>query len=275
MSLKRYVPVTPGQRGLINIDRSHLWKGRPIKSESVGKISTGGRNNFGRTTSWNISKGHKKLYRNIDFKRNYHDVSATVIRIEYDPNRTGFIALIRYESGKLSYILCPDELKIGDKVMSSLSEIDAKIGNSMKLQYIPIGSLVHNVEIKTGSLGVFARSAGSYAKVISKSENYAKIELKSSEVRMVHLSCKATIGIVSNLDHHHKVLAKAGRNRWLGRKPKVRGVAMNPIDHPHGGGQGKTSGGRIPVTPWGKNTKGKKTRHNKRTQKFITKNRKK
>jgi large subunit ribosomal protein L2 len=198
-----------------------------------------------------------------------------VLRLEYDPNRTAFIALVKYPDDKLSYILSPQGLKAGDKVMSSLSTIEPKVGNCMKIEHIPVGSIIHNIEIKPGAGGKLAKAAGNFAKLLGKNENYAKIEMKSSEVRLIHLSCKATIGAISNEDHHHIVLAKAGRSRWLGRRPHVRGVAMNPVDHPHGGGEGKTSGGRIPVTPWGKKTKGKKTRHNKRTQKFIISKKKK
>lgn len=274
-SVKKYKPITPGLRGLINIDRKFLSKERPIKSETKRKISTGGRNNFGRVTAWHRGGGHKKLYRIVDFKRNIYNSEAEVLRIEYDPNRTAFIALIKYPDNKLSYIISPKGLSVGDRVTSSLSSIEAKIGNCMKLENIPVGSLIHNIEIKPGAGGKLAKAAGSYAKLLGKSENYAKIEMKSSEVRLIHIACKATIGIVSNEDHQHIVLAKAGRSRWLGRRPHVRGVAMNPIDHPHGGGEGKTSGGRIPVTPWGKKTKGKKTRHNKRTQKFIINKKKK
>lgn len=275
MKLKKSKPITPSLRHLVQINRSQLWKNRPLKSLTKAKISTGGRNNTGRITSWHRGGGHKQLYRIIDFKRNLNDISATVTRIEYDPNRTSFIALLKYENGQQNYIISPQDLKIGDKVMSSLTKIESKNGNCMPLEHIQIGAMIHNIEMKPGGGGKIARSAGSYAQLLGKSDGYARISMRSSEVRNIPLGCKATIGVVSNEDHQHITIAKAGRNRWLGRRPTVRGVAMNPVDHPHGGGEGKTSGGRIPVTPWGKKTKGKKTRMNKRTQKFIIKHRKK
>ena len=273
--MKKYKATTPSLRSLINIDRSNIWKGRPIKTKVRGKISSGGRNNTGRITAYHKGGGHKKLYREIDFKRNTYDQNAEVVRIEYDPNRTAFIALIKYDISKtLSYIICPSGLNKGDKVTSSLSAIEPKTGNYMKLEYIPVGTPIHNIELKVGKGGQIARSAGSWAKVIGKSDDYAKLVMKSSKTRLIPLECRAAIGTVSNEDHQHVVIAKAGRSRWLGKRPIVRGVAMNPVDHPHGGGEGKTSGGRIPVTPWGKKTKGKKTRNNKRTDKFIIKTKK-
>jgi large subunit ribosomal protein L2 len=273
MSLKNYNPTTAGQRGLISIDKSLLWKGRPLKSLTKGLVKTGGRNNFGRTTSWHIGGGHKRLYRIIDFKRCLTDVSAVVERIEYDPNRTSFIALIKYENDEYSYIVAPDGLSVGAKIISSESA-DITVGNCLPLKNIPIGTLVHNIEMKPGKGGQLARSAGCYASLVGKDNGYAQLKLTSGEVRLVLLACRATVGVVSNIDQKNITIGKAGRSRWLGRRPVVRGVAMNPVDHPHGGGEGKTSGGRHPVTPWGKPTKGKKTRKNKSTSKFILRKRK-
>ena len=273
MALKKFKPTTPSQRELILVDRSSLWKGKPEKSLTKGLKKTGGRNNFGRITSWHRGGGHKRLYRLVDFKRNKFDVSAVVERIEYDPNRTAFIALIRYDDGQSSYILAPQKLNLGDVVLSS-EAADIKPGNSLKLKNIPIGTVVHNVEMKPGKGGQIGRSAGSYVELVGKDAGQAQIKLRSGELRLVSLECRATVGAVSNADHQNVNYGKAGRMRWLGRRPVVRGVAMNPVDHPHGGGEGKTSGGRHPVTPWGKKTKGKKTRHNKSTDKFIIKKRK-
>jgi large subunit ribosomal protein L2 len=270
MALKKYNPVTASQRGLVRTDRSALWKGDPVKQLTVGLRKTGGRNNLGRITSRHIGGGHKKLYRLIDFKRNKFDVAGTVERIEYDPNRTAFIALIRYEDGQLSYILAPAKLKEGDQVMSG-QNVEIKIGNALPLKNIPTGSVIHNIEMKPGKGGQIARSAGASANLVGKDSGYAQIKLSSGEIRLILLECFATIGELSNADKKNINIGKAGRNRWLGNRPHVRGVAMNPIDHPHGGGEGKTSGGRHPVTPWGKPTKGKKTRKNKLTSKFILK----
>lgn len=272
MPLKTFKPDTPGKRGLVQVDKSLLWKGKPEKSLTVGLKKTGGRNNTGRITSWHKGGGHKKSYRLIDFKRNKADVLATVERIEYDPNRTAFIALIKYADDELSYIVAPNEVKVGDKLVSG-EKVDVKPGNAMPLKNVPIGTLVHNVELKSGKGAQLARSAGSYAQVAGKDSGYALLKLRSGEVRMVSLECYVTIGSVSNADQKNIKIGKAGRNRWLGKRSVVRGVAMNPVDHPHGGGEGKTSGGRHPVTPWGKCTKGKKTRHNKITNKFIVKRR--
>lgn len=270
MSLKSYNPVTPSTRELITVDRSGLWKGRPFKSLTTGVRKTGGRNNFGRITCWNKGGGHRRLYREIDFKRNKDGVSAVVKRIEYDPNRTAFIALLEYEDGGVSYIIAPAKLAVGDKVISgSGGVVDIKVGNSMPLVDVPIGSFVHNVEMKPGKGGQIARSAGTFVQVVGKSDGYAQLKMKSGEVRIVHASCRCTIGVVSNSDHQNVNYGKAGRMAWKGVRPSVRGVAMNPVDHPHGGGEGKTSGGRHPVTPWGKPTKGKKTRNNKSTNRFI------
>jgi large subunit ribosomal protein L2 len=273
MALKKFNPTTPSQRELVLVDRSSLWKGGPKKSLTEGLKKTGGRNNFGRITSWHRGGGHKRLYRYIDFKRDIFDISAVVERIEYDPNRTAFIALLRYDDGQYFYILAPNKLEVGDRVISS-EEADIKPGNSLKLKNIPIGTVVHNVEMKPGKGGQLGRSAGSYVELVGKDAGQAQIKLRSGELRVVPLECRATVGAVSNADHQNVNYGKAGRMRWLGRKPVVRGVAMNPVDHPHGGGEGKTSGGRHPVTPWGKKTKGKKTRHNKSTDKFIIKRRK-
>lgn len=273
MALKNYNPTTPSQRGLIQVNKSELWKGRPVKSLTEGISKTGGRNNTGRITSWHRGGGHKRLYRFIDFKRNVEDTVATVARIEYDPNRTAFIALIEYEGGVQSYIIAPAGLKVGDKVVASAGA-DIKVGNCLPLKNIPVGTTIHNIEMKPGKGAQLARSAGSFANLVGKDSGYAQLKLPSGELRIVPLECRATIGAVSNADQKNTTVGKAGRSRWLGRRPVVRGVAMNPIDHPHGGGEGKTSGGRHPVTPWGKPTKGKKTRRNKFTSKFIVKRRK-
>lgn len=272
MALKKYNPTTPSQRQLVLVDRSELWKGKPEKSLTVGKTKTGGRNNHGHITTRHIGGGHKQRYRLIDFKRTRLDVSAQVERIEYDPNRTAFIALIKYEDGNLSYILAPQRLQVGTKVISG-ERVDIKPGNALPLKNIPVGTIIHNVEMKAGKGGQLARAAGSYAQLVGKDYGYALLRLRSGEVRLVSSECWATIGAVSNPDHQNVVIGKAGRKRWLGVRPTVRGVAMNPIDHPHGGGEGKTSGGRHPVTPWGKKTKGKRTRANKRTNKFIVRRR--
>ena len=272
MALKKYNPVTPSQRGLVRVDRSELWKGGPLKRLTKGISKTGGRNNLGRITSRHIGGGHKKLYRLIDFKRNKFDSVATIERIEYDPNRTAYIALIKYEDGELSYILAPAKLKQGDKIVSGVN-VDNKIGNSLPMQNIPVGTIIHNIEMKPGKGGQIARSAGASASLVGKDSGFAQIKLSSGELRVVPLNCMATIGTLSNAEKKNTIIGKAGRNRWLGNRPHVRGVAMNPVDHPHGGGEGKTSGGRHPVTPWGKPTKGKKTRKNKSTSKFILKTR--
>jgi large subunit ribosomal protein L2 len=273
MALKKYKPTTQSQRQLVNIDRSELWKGGPLKTLTVGKSSKSGHNNYGRTTIWNRGGGHKQSYRLVDFRRDKHDMVATVERVEYDPNRTGFIALIKYEDGEQRYILAPQRLKAGDQVVSG-DKVDVKPGNSMRLKNVPIGSLVHNVELKAGKGGQMARSAGSYAQIMGRDGHNVILKLASSEVRLVNGECFASIGAMSNQDHSNRSYGKAGRMRWLGVRPTVRGVAMNPIDHPHGGGEGRTSGGRHPVTPWGIKTKGKKTRNNKRTAKMIVRRRK-
>ncbi|PIR38868.1 MAG: 50S ribosomal protein L2 [Alphaproteobacteria bacterium CG11_big_fil_rev_8_21_14_0_20_39_49] len=272
MALKLYNPTTPSQRTLVTVDRSELWKGRPEKSLTKGKKRGSGRNNHGHITTRHKGGGHKKLYRQIDFKRNKFDIEATVERIEYDPNRTAFIALVKYNDNELAYIIAPQRLKAGDKIVSG-QRVDIKPGNALPLKNIPVGTIVHNIEMKQGKGGQLARAAGSYAQLIGKDSGYALVRLRSGEVRLINSECLATIGAVSNSDHQNTVVAKAGRSRWKGIRPTVRGVVMNPVDHPHGGGEGKTSGGRHPVTPWGKPTKGKRTRKNKKTDKFIVRRR--
>ena len=272
MALKTFKPITPGLRQLIIVDRSELYKGKPEKSLTVGLTKTGGRDNFGHVTSRKIGGGHKRKYRVIDFKRNKFDCEATVERIEYDPNRTSFIALISYEDGEKAYILAPQRLKAGDKVISS-EKADIKPGNAMPLKAMPVGTIVHNVELKSGKGGQLVRSAGCYAQVVGKDGGYAQLKLSSGELRIVREECLATVGAVSNPDNQNVSLGKAGRARWMGVRPVARGVAMNPVDHPHGGGEGRTSGGRHPVTPWGKPTKGAKTRSNKKTDRFIMRSR--
>jgi large subunit ribosomal protein L2 len=272
MALKQFKPTTPGRRGLVLVDRSHLWKGDPERSLVEGLRGKGGRNNMGRVTARRRGGGHKRRYRVIDFKRNKFGVVGTVERLEYDPNRTAFIALIRYEDGDLAYIIAPQRLNAGDTVMAG-TDVDIRPGNAMPLQNIPVGTIVHNVELKAGKGGQIARSAGTYVQLIGKDRGYAQLRLSSGELRVVRAECMATIGAVSNSDQQNIKLGKAGRNRWLGKRPSVRGVAMNPIDHPHGGGEGRTSGGRHPVTPWGKPTKGKRTRNNKRTDALIMRRR--
>ncbi len=273
MALKQYNPTSPGQRGLITVDRSGLYKGKPVKKLTEGLTKTGGRNNSGHVTAWQKGGGHKRKYRMVDFKRNKMDISAVVERIEYDPNRTAYIALITYDDGEQSYIIAPQRLGIGDKVISS-TKADIKPGNALPLSSIPVGTIIHNVELKAGKGGQLSRSAGTYVQLIGRDQSYSILKLASGEVRMVRSECMATIGAVSNSDQQNIKLGKAGRSRWLGRRPHVRGVAMNPIDHPHGGGEGKTSGGRHPVTPWGKPTKGKRTRNNKKTDRLIVRRRK-
>jgi large subunit ribosomal protein L2 len=268
MALKTFNPTTPGQRQLIMVDRSTLYKGKPVKSLTEGKLSTGGRNNNGRITVRFRGGGHKKAYRLVDFKRGKVDVPATVERLEYDPNRTGFIALIKYQDGEQAYILAPQRLAVGDIIIAG-NYVDVKPGNVMPLGNMPVGTIVHNIETKIGKGGQLARSAGTYAQIVGRDQDYVILRLNSGEQRLVHGRCRGTIGAVSNPDHMNISIGKAGRKRWLGRRPHNRGVAMNPIDHPHGGGEGRTSGGRHPVTPWGKPTKGKKTRSNKSTNKFI------
>lgn len=273
MALKTYNPTTPGQRNLVLVDRSDLWKGKPVKQLTEGLTKSGGRNNTGRITVWWRGGGAKRRYRMVDFKRNGKmGVTATVERLEYDPNRTAFIALIKYEDGDVAYILAPQRLKVGDQVVAD-TRADIKPGNAMPLKNMPVGTIVHNVELKAGKGGQMARSAGCYAQMIGKDAGYAQLRLSSGELRLVRGECMATVGAVSNPDNQNVKLGKAGRSRWKGRRPHVRGVVMNPIDHPHGGGEGRTSGGRHPVTPWGKPTKGKRTRSNKKTDGLIMRSR--
>ncbi|CCM75150.1 50S ribosomal protein L2 [Rhizobium mesoamericanum] len=273
MALKTFNPTTPSQRQLVIVDRSGLYKGKPVKALTEGLTKSGGRNNLGRITARFIGGGHKRTYRLIDFKRRKFDVEGTVERIEYDPNRTAFIALVSYADGEQAYILAPQRLAAGDKVISSEKAVDVKPGNTMPLQFIPVGSIIHNVEMKPGKGGQIARSAGGYAQLVGRDQGMAILRLNSGEQRLVHGTCLASIGAVSNPDHANINDGKAGRTVWRGKRPHNRGVVMNPVDHPHGGGEGRTSGGRHPVTPWGKPTKGKRTRSNKSTDKMIMRSR--
>ncbi len=272
MALRKFKPATPGLRGLVLVDRSSLWKGKPERSLTEGLRKKGGRNNMGRITARRRGGGHKRRYRIVDFKRAKVDITATVERLEYDPNRTSFIALIRYQDGEVSYIIAPQRIKVGDVVVSG-EKVDIKPGNALPMANIPVGTIIHNVEMKVGKGGQIARSAGTYVQLVGKDQGYAQLRLGSGEVRIVRAECMATIGAVSNPDQQNIKLGKAGRKRWLGKRPSVRGVAMNPVDHPHGGGEGRTSGGRHPVTPWGKSTKGKRTRNNKKTDALIMRRR--
>jgi large subunit ribosomal protein L2 len=272
MALKTYKPATPGLRQLVLVDREGLWKGKPVKALTEGKRATGARNNNGRITVRFRGGGHKRALRHVDFKRTRREEPATVERVEYDPNRTAFIALIKYGNGDLSYILAPQRLAAGDTVIAG-ENVDVKPGNAMPLENMPVGTIVHNVEMKIGKGGQLARSAGTYVQIVGRDQGYCILRLKSGEQRLVHGRCFATVGAVSNPDHMNISIGKAGRNRWKGRMPHNRGVTMNPVDHPHGGGEGRTSGGRHPVSPWGFPTKGKKTRKNKRTERFIVSNR--
>ncbi|MHB2168147.1 50S ribosomal protein L2 [Alsobacter sp. R-9] len=273
MALKTFKPITPSLRQLVIVDRGELYKGKPVKALTEGKSSAGGRNNTGRVTVRFRGGGHKQSYRLVDFKRREKlGQAAKVERIEYDPNRTAFIALLKFADGTLSYILAPQRLNVGDEVVAGES-VDIKPGNAMPIGNIPVGTIVHNVEMKIGKGGAIARSAGTYAQIVGRDQGYVIVRLNSGEQRLVHGGCFATVGAVSNPDHMNTSIGKAGRQRWLGRRPHNRGVTMNPIDHPHGGGEGRTSGGRHPVTPWGKPTKGKKTRSNKRTDTFIVSSR--
>ena len=272
MALRNYKPTSPSRRNLVLIDRSNLWKGKPEKTLTEGLSSKGGRNNAGRITARRRGGGHKRRYRIIDFKRNKFDMSAKVERIEHDPNRSAFIALISYEDGERSYIIAPQRLAPGDTVISG-DKVDIKPGNALPMANIPVGTIIHNVELKVGAGAQIARSAGTYVQLIGKDQGYAQLRMNSGEIRIIRAECMATIGAVSNPDKANIKLGKAGRKRWLGKRPSVRGVAMNPVDHPHGGGEGRTSGGRHPVTPWGKPTKGAKTRSNKDTDKYIIRSR--
>jgi len=272
MALKNFNPVTPSLRATVLVDRSDLWKGKPVKGLTEGLSQTGGRNNHGRITSRFRGGGHKQSYRVVDFKRRKFDVPAVVERLEYDPNRTAWIALLKYQDGELSYIIAPQRLKAGDTVVAG-ERADIKPGNAMPLGSIPVGTIVHCVEMKPGAGAKVARSAGTYCQLVGKDAGYAQVKLMSGELRLVRAECIASIGAVSNPDNSNQELGKAGRKRWMGFRPHNRGVVMNPVDHPHGGGEGRTSGGRHPVTPWGKPTKGAKTRNNKRTDRLIVRRR--
>ena len=269
MALKTFNPTSAGRRHLIQVDRADLFKGKPVKSLVEGKKNNGGRGNTGRITTRGQGGGHKQAYRLIDFKRTKHGVTATVERLEYDPNRTSFIALIKYADGTLSYILAPQRLAVGDTVVSG-ANVDVKPGNAMPIGAVPVGTIVHNVEVKPGAGGSLARAAGTYVMVAGRDGANVIIKLKSGETRMVAANCMATVGAVSNPDHLNEVIGKAGRARWRGVRPISRGIARNPVDHPNGG---RTNGGKHWATPWGKPTKGKKTRTNKRTSKFIVRSR--
>src|ERR1700689_2777552 len=268
MALKTFKPITPGLRQLAIVDRSELHKGKPLKALTVGKSEKGGRNNAGRITVRFRGGGHKRTYRIVDFKRRKLDVVGKVERVEYDPNRTSYIALIRYADGDQAYIIAPQRLSVGDEVVAG-GAVAVKPGNALPRAALPVGTIVHNVELKIGGGGAIARSAGAYAQIVARDQGYVSLRLSSGEQRLVHGQCFATIGAVSNPDHMNTSMGKAGRNRWLGRMPHNRGVTMNPGDHPQGGGEGKPSGGRHPVSPWGKPTKGKKTRSNKSTDRFV------
>ena len=272
MALKSFNPTTPSQRQLVIVDRTELWSGKPVKKLTEGLTKKAGRNNTGRITTRRRGGGHKRTYRIVDFKRRKFDVEATVERIEYDPNRTAFIALIKYEDGELAYILAPQRVGVGDTVVAG-ERVDVKPGNAMPLSSIPVGTIIHNVEMKPMKGGQIARSAGTYAQLVGRDGGYAVLRLQSGEQRRVLGTCMATVGAVSNPDNSNTNMGKAGRARWLGIRPQTRGVAMNPFDHPHGGGEGRTSGGRHPVTPWGQPTKGKRTRSNKSTDKYIVRSR--
>ncbi len=272
MALKSYNPTSPSRRALVTVDRSHLWKGKPVKKLTEGLSGSGGRNAHGHITVRFRGGGHKRTYRLIDFKRRKWDVAATVERLEYDPNRTAFIALLRYEDGEQAYILAPQRLQPGDRVIAA-ERVDVKPGNAAPLANIPIGTIVHNIELKPHAGGKLARSAGAYAQLVGREGDWAQIRLGSGEIRRVAATCMASIGAVSNPDHQNENSGKAGRSRWQGRRPHNRGVSMNPVDHPHGGGEGRTSGGRHPVTPWGKPTKGRRTRRSKRTDNMIIRSR--
>ncbi len=274
MALKNFKPTTPSQRALVLVDRSELHKGKPVKQLTEGQSSKGGRNNHGRITMRRRGGGHKRRYRIVDFRRNKMGIAATVERLEYDPNRSAFLALLKYEDGELAYILAPQRIGAGDTVISG-ERADIRPGNAMPMENIPVGTIIHNIEMKPGAGGQIARAAGTYAQLIGKDAGYAQLRLNSGELRMVPARCMATIGSVSNPDNKNTNMGKAGRNRWLGKRPSVRGVAMNPVDHPHGGGEGRSSGGRHPVTPWGVPTKGKRTRGKKPSDKYIMRRRNK
>ena len=272
MALRTYRPTTPSRRSLVLVDRSALWKGKPVKKLTEGQTESGGRNNTGRMTMRRRGGGHKQRYRVVDFKRRKFDVPGTIERLEYDPNRSAFIALVNYEDGSSAYILAPQRVNLGDTVIAG-ERVDIKPGNAMPMRNIPVGTIIHNLEMKPGKGGQLLRAAGTYAQLVGKDAGYALVRMSSGEQRMIPAACMATVGAVSNPDNQNIKLGKAGRNRWRGRRPSVRGVAMNPVDHPHGGGEGRSSGGRHPVTPWGKPTKGKPTRRAKGSDKLIIRRR--
>ena len=274
MALKLFKSYTKSTRGTVLVDKTGLWKGKPYKSLTIGKHSTGGRNNLGRITSRHKGAGHKTKYREIDFYRKKDDMKAKIERIEYDPNRSAYVALVKYEDNTMKYIIAPANISIGNEIVSGRNK-DIKTGNCMPLSDIPAGTDIHNIELSPNGGGKLVRSAGSSAQISGVFENYCIIKLGSGEIRKVINTARATIGSVSNSDHQNIKIGKAGRNRWKGIRPQTRGVAMNPVDHPHGGGEGKTSGGRSPVSPWGQSAKGLKTRKNKRTDKFIISRKKK
>ena len=274
MSLKIFKSYTKSTRGTVLVDRKNIWKGKPLKSLTIGRHSTGGRNNLGRITSRHKGAGHKQKYREIDFYRKKDDITAKIERIEYDPNRSAYLALIKYEDGVVNYIIAPSKINIGDQIVSGRNK-EIKVGNCMPLSDIPAGTDIHNLELLPNGGAKLVRAAGSSAQISGTDDNYCIIKLKSGEIRKIINTARATIGIVSNSDHQNIKIGKAGRNRWKGIRPQSRGVVMNPVDHPHGGGEGKTSGGRDPVSPWGQSAKGLKTRNNKRTNKFIISRRKK
>ena len=272
MGIKSYKPTSAGRRGMTSSTFEEVTKSTPEKSLLAPLSKSGGRNNYGRITKRHTGGGHKRKYRIIDFKRDKKEIPATIASVEYDPNRSAHIALLHYADGEKRYILAPVGVKVGDVIVASESA-DIVPGNALSIKSIPLGTWVHNVELKVGKGGQLARSAGTYAMIAAKEGKYAQLRLPSGEVRLVHQDCCATIGQVGNTDHENVKIGKAGRNRWLGKRPQSRGVAMNPVDHPHGGGEGKSSGGRHPVTPWGVPTKGYKTRTNKRTDAFIVRRR--
>ncbi len=272
MALKQHRPTSPGMRNLVLVSRASLHDGKPVKHLTEGLTKTGGRNNHGRITAWHRGGGHKRRYRLVDFKRRKFDVPGTVERLEYDPNRSAFIALVTYSDGEQAYILAPQRLAPGDKVEAG-ERVDVRPGNAMPLKNMPIGTVIHNIELKPGKGGQIVRSAGNFAQLVGRDSGYAQIKLPSGELRIVRGECMASVGAVSNPDNSNVKLGKAGRKRWMGRRPHVRGVVMNPVDHPHGGGEGRTSGGRHPVTPWGRPTKGARTRTNKATDKYILRSR--
>ncbi len=274
MALKTFKSYTKSTRGTVLVDRKNLWKGKSLKSLTVGSHSTGGRNNLGRITSRHKGAGHKQKYRQIDFYRKKDDMKAKIERIEYDPNRSAYVALIKYEDGIMNYIIAPNKIKVGDEIVSGRNK-KIEIGNCMQLSDIPTGTDIHNIELQPNSGAKLVRSAGASAQISGNDDNYCIIKLNSGEIRKIINTARATIGSVSNNDHQNIKIGKAGRNRWKGIRPQSRGVVMNPVDHPHGGGEGKTSGGRNPVSPWGQSAKGLKTRTNKRTNKFIISRRKK